>query len=322
MPTLSANTLKRTEYDFAGQTGIYHGKVRDIYTIRDKYVVMIATDRISAFDTILPRPIPYKGQVLNQLAAYFLEKTEDIVPNWLMSAPDPNVSIGLKAEPVKIELVIRSCLVGHAWREYKSGKRTLSGVTLPDGMREYDSFPKPVITPTTKAESGHDEDITATDIVAQGLATKEEWEQLTVYMRELFDRGRQMAADRGLVLADTKYEFGRLDGKLILIDEVHTPDSSRYFHADSYRAFVEDKNDQAPEHLSKEFVRSWLMREGFSGKKGQEVPVLSDEFINEISERYIQLYEKMTGKDFVKQAQTDIVKRINDNVNKAIEELN
>jgi phosphoribosylaminoimidazole-succinocarboxamide synthase len=280
---------------------------------------MVATDRISAFDVILGRPIPYKGQVLNQLAAHFLKKTADIVPNWLQAVPDPNVSVGRKAEPVKIELVIRGCLVGHAWREYQSGERTLSGAAMPDGLQQYDAFPEPLITPTTKADVGHDEDITEAEILAQGLATAEEWQQLTTYMRQLFARGQELARARGLVLADTKYEFGRLDGQLILIDEVHTPDSSRYFHADSYDAYVGGQTKEPPRHLSKEFVREWLLERGFSGKAGETVPELTDQFVREASERYIELYEEMTGESFVKAAADNISERIETNLKSYLE---
>ncbi len=235
---MDIQAIETTDFKFPSQTALYHGKVREVYTINDELIVSIVTDRISAFDIILPQAIPYKGQVLNQLAAHFLETTRTIVPNWLQAVPDPNVSVGLKADPVLVEMVIRGCLVGHAWREYKDGKRSLCGVTLPDGMEEYDSFPEPIITPTTKADVGHDEDISAAELIKQGLATAEEWDELSSYSLELFESGQQMARSRGLVLADTKYEFGRLGGKLILIDEVHTPDSSRYFYADSYDSYV------------------------------------------------------------------------------------
>jgi len=285
-----------------------------MYTIGDDRLVSIATDRISAFDVVLPRTIPYKGQVLNQLAAHFLKQTEDIIENWLLGVLDPNVSVGRKAEPVKIEIVVRGCLVGHAWREYEAGKRELCGVALPDGLQEYDSFAAPIITPTTKADAGHDEDISGPDCITQGLATSEEWQQLSDYALKLFARGQQLARDRGLVLADTKYEFGRLDGKLILIDEVHTPDSSRYFYADSYDAYVGGRKGEAPKHLSKEFVRAWLMEHGFSGQAGQAVPELTDDFVSSVSERYIELYDKLTGEAFVKADTADILKRIETNV--------
>ena len=317
---MGKQAISTTDFSFPGQTALYHGKVRDVYTIGDKLLLMVATDRISTFDVVLPRAIPYKGQVLNQLAAHFLEKTADIVPNWLQAVPDPNVSAGLKAEPVMIELVIRGCLVGHAWREYQSGKRELSGAPMPDGMKEYDNFPEPLITPTTKAETGHDEDITVEEILAQGLATAEEWQQMEEYMRQLFARGQEMARARGLVLADTKYEFGRLDGKLILIDEIHTPDSSRYFYADGYDAYVAGKNDATPKHLSKEFVRAWLMDKGYSGQDGQDIPELTDEFVNMVSERYIELYEEMTGDKFVKADAADVMGRIETNVKNYLKE--
>ncbi len=285
-----------------------------MYTIGNDCLVSIATDRISAFDVVLPRAIPYKGQVLNQLAAHFLEQTGDIIENWLQAVPDPNASVGRKAEPVKIEIVVRGCLVGHAWREYEAGKRQLCGVDLPEGLQEYDGFESPIITPTTKADAGHDEDISGAECVKLGLATAEEWQQLSDYALKLFARGQQLARDRGLVLADTKYEFGRLDGKLILIDEVHTPDSSRYFYADSYDAYVAGHKDEAPKHLSKEFVRAWLMEHGFSGQDGQAVPELTDVFVSSVSERYIELYDKLTGKAFVKADTADILRRIETNV--------
>jgi phosphoribosylaminoimidazole-succinocarboxamide synthase len=316
---MDAQSIAKTDFKFPGQTALFHGKVRDVYSIDDKLITIVATDRISCFDVILPRAIPYKGQVLNQLAAHFLEKTSDIVPNWLQNVPDPNVSVGLKAEPVMIELIIRSCLVGHAWREYKSGKRQLCGVALPDGMQEYDAFPEPIITPTTKAETGHDEDLTESELLEQGLATPQEWQQLTDYMRKLFARGQEMARARGLVLADTKYEFGRAGGKIILIDEVHTPDSSRYFYADSYDAYVGGKKDETPKQLSKEFVRKWLMEQGFNGQEGQSVPELTDDFITQISERYIELYEKMSGETFVKPGGDDALARIEANVKTYLE---
>jgi phosphoribosylaminoimidazole-succinocarboxamide synthase len=317
---MGKQAISTTDFSFPGQTALYHGKVRDVYTIGEKQIVMVATDRISAFDVILPRAIPYKGQVLNQLAAHFLEKTADIVPNWLQAVPDPNVSAGLKAEPVMVELVIRGCLVGHAWREYQAGKRELSGAPMPDGMKEYDNFPEPLITPTTKAEVGHDEDITVEEILSQGLATAEEWQQMEEYMRKLFARGQEMARARGLVLADTKYEFGRLDGKLILIDEVHTPDSSRYFYGDGYDAYVAGKNDATPKHLSKEFVRAWLMDKGYSGQSGQTMPELGDGFVNKVSARYIELYEEMTGDKFAKANAGDVMGRIETNVNNYLKE--
>jgi phosphoribosylaminoimidazole-succinocarboxamide synthase len=307
-------TIATTDFHFPGQTALYHGKVRDVYTINDDTLVSVATDRISAFDVILPRQIPFKGQVLNQIAAHFLRQTSDIISNWLEATPDPNASIGRKAEPVKIELIIRGCLVGHAWREYAAGKRELCGVALPNGMKEYDQFAEPIITPTSKADVGHDEDLSEAEILQQNLATAEEWDQLKSYMRQLFKKGQAMATARGLVLADTKYEFGRLNGELILIDEVHTPDSSRYFYADSYEDYVSGKSTEKPKHLSKEFVREWLMEHAFSGQAGQSMPHLTDEFINSVSERYIELYEEMTGEKFVKADDSDPLKRIENNV--------
>ncbi len=318
---MDTQAISTTDFTFPGQTALYHGKVRDVYTIRDDLLLMIATDRISAFDIILPKPIPYKGQVLNQLAAHFLEKTSDIVPNWLQAVPDPNVSAGQKAEPVMIEMVVRGCLVGHAWREYQEGKREICGTPMPQGLQEYDSFPGPIITPTTKADVGHDEDITPTDCIEQGLATAQEWDQLSQYSQQLFARGQEMAHARGLVLADTKYEFGRLDGKLILIDEVHTPDSSRYFYSDSYEAYIGGKESVPPRQLSKEFVRAWLMVGGFNGQAGQQIPELTDEFISQVSSRYIELYEQLTGQKFVKAPDANVMQRIETNVNNYLENL-
>jgi phosphoribosylaminoimidazole-succinocarboxamide synthase len=317
---MDTQAISTTDFQFPGQTALYHGKVRDVYSIGTDKIVIIATDRISAFDVVLPRSIPYKGQMLNQLAAYFLEKTSDIVPNWLQAMPDPNASAGLMAEPVMIEMIVRGCLVGSAWREYQAGQRELCGVPLPADMTEYDAFPEPIVTPTTKADVGHDENITPDEIIAQGLATPEEWQQLSDYAQALFARGRQMARARGLVLADTKYEFGRLDGKLILIDEVHTPDSSRYFYADSYDAYTGGQKDKTPKQLSKEFVREWLMEQGFSGQDGQAVPELTDEFVTQVSERYIELYEQVSGETFAKTPTENIKQRIEINVKKYLEQ--
>lgn len=305
--------ISSTDFSFPGQTGVYHGKVRDVYTIADK-LVMVATDRISAFDVILPRPIPFKGQVLNQLAAHFLRETSDIVPNWLEATPDPNVSIGKKAEPVMVEMVIRGYLVGHAWREYKAGKRELCGQPMPDGMSENEAFDSPLITPTSKAETGHDEDMTEAEILEQKLATPDEWKQLCDYAQKLFARGQEMAKAQGLILVDTKYEFGRLDGKIILIDEVHTPDSSRYFYSDGYQKYMAGDKSEPPKQLSKEFVREWLMANGFNGDAGQTVPEMTDEFINSVSERYIELYEKVSGQKFQK-ADGDPLPRIEASIN-------
>ncbi len=316
---MGTQAISTTDFQFPGQTALYHGKVRDVYSIGDKRLVMIATDRISAFDIVLARAIPYKGQVLNQLAAHFLEKTSDIVPNWLQAVPDPNASAGLKAEPVMIEMVIRGCLVGHAWREYQAGKRELCGAVMPEGLSEYDAFPEPLITPTTKADVGHDEDIIGADILAQGLATAEEWQQLQDYTRQLFARGQEMARARGLVLADTKYEFGRLDGRLILIDEANTPDSSRYFYADSYDAYVGGDKQVTPRHLSKEFVREWLMERGFRNQPGETMPELDDDFVQMVTERYIELYEEMTGENFVKALADNVPGRIEANVKAYLE---
>ncbi|MBI2588764.1 phosphoribosylaminoimidazolesuccinocarboxamide synthase [Candidatus Saccharibacteria bacterium] len=314
-------TISRTDFAFPGQTGVYRGKVRDVYGIGDKYIVAVATDRISAFDVILPRGIPYKGQVLNQLAAHFLKATEGITPNWLVAVPDPNVSIGYKFEPFKIEMVVRGCLVGHAWREYKTGKRQISGFAMPDGLKEYDKFPEPILTPATKAEEGHDEDISPEEIVSRGLATKSEWEKLAQLTHQLFAKGQKMAKARGLYLADTKYEFGKSGDKIYLIDEVHTPDSSRYFYLDSYNKYSKDRKDE-PKHLSKEFVREWLMEQGFNGRKGQKMPEMTDEFVNSVSERYIELYEEMSGQKFIKPpAGQDIMKRIETNAREALGKL-
>jgi phosphoribosylaminoimidazole-succinocarboxamide synthase len=311
---MDTQTIKSTDFSLPGQTGLYHGKVRDVYTINDSLLVSVATDRISAFDVILPRPIPYKGQVLNQLAAHFLRKTSDIVPNWLEATPDPNVSAGVKAEPFKVEMVIRSLLVGHAWREYQAGKRELCGVDLPEGMQEFDAFPEPIITPSTKADEGHDEDISISEIIGRGLATKEEWVQLENYTCRLFARGQEMAKAQGLILADTKYEFGKVDGKIVLIDEIHTPDSSRYFYSDGF-------GEGKPKHLSKEFVREWLMAGGFDGH-GQPVPEMTDEFVQSVSDRYIELYEKVSGEKFVKATSDNILDRIQNNVTKYLENPN
>ncbi|PIZ63416.1 phosphoribosylaminoimidazolesuccinocarboxamide synthase [Candidatus Saccharibacteria bacterium CG_4_10_14_0_2_um_filter_52_9] len=312
---MGTDAIANTDFKFPGQTSLYHGKVRDVYFIGDKTLVSIATDRISAFDVILPRAIPYKGQVLNQIAAHFLEKTSDIVPNWLKATPDPSVSAGLKANPVMIEMIVRGCLVGSAWRSYEAGERSLCGVNLPEGMQEYDSFPEPIVTPTTKADVGHDENIAPQEIVKQNLATQEEWDQLADYALKIFKRGQEIARAQGLVLADTKYEFGRLDVEIILIDEIHTPDSSRYFYADSYDSYVGGKKDEAPRQLSKEFVREWLMANGFKGDAGQTVPEMTDEFVNSVTDRYIELYEKVIGQPFVKAPVENIIKRIETNVN-------
>lgn len=290
-------------FQFPGQTNYYKGKVRDVYTIQDSTLVMIASDRISAFDVILPRPIPFKGQVLNQIAAYMLKATEDICPNWLLKVPAPNVSVGIKCIPFKIEMVVRGNLTGHAWRTYQSGKRVLCGINMPEGMKENDYFPSPIITPSTKAAEGHDEDISKEEIISQGLATEAQWEQLSDFALRLFERGKEIAAKQGLILVDTKYEFGLHEGKIVLMDEIHTPDSSRYFYADGFEERL--AADQKQKQLSKEFVREWLIANNFMGKEGQQVPEMSDEWINTISKRYIELYEKVIGEPFHPQSLSD-----------------
>ncbi len=305
-------TLVKTDYKFPGQTAVYHGKVRDVYTIADNLLVMVATDRISAFDVILPKGIPFKGQVLNQIASEFLEATADIVPNWRLATPDPMVTVGYRCEGFPVEMIIRGYLTGSAWREYAAGARELCGVKLPEGMRENERFPEPIITPTTKAAEGHDENISREEIIAQGLVSREDYEQMEAYTRALFARGTQMAADKGLILVDTKYEFGKRDGKVILIDEIHTPDSSRYFYADGYEERFAKGEPQR--QLSKEFVRQWLIDHGFMGKEGQQVPEMTDAFCREVSERYIELYEHITGEKFVRETSEDIAARIEKNV--------
>lgn len=307
-----ASTLVKTDYHFPGQTAVYHGKVRDVYTINNDTMVMIATDRISAFDVILPEGIPYKGQVLNQIAAYFLDASADIVPNWKRAVPDPMVSVGVRAESFPVEMIIRGYLTGSAWREYKNGCRELCGVKLPDGMRENERFHEPIITPTTKAAEGHDENISREEIIAQGLVSEENYKVMEEYTRRLFKLGTEMAADKGLILVDTKYEFGLYNGKVILIDEIHTPDSSRYFYADGYKERFEKGEPQR--QLSKEFVRQWLIDHGFMGREGQKMPEMSPEFIRSVSDRYIELFEHVTGQKFVKAEETDLAKRIDKNV--------
>lgn len=290
-----AKTLVRTDFNFEGQTNVYHGKVRDVYSIGNDILVMVATDRISAFDVILPKGIPSKGQVLNQIAASFLDATADIVPNWKLATPDPMVTVGKKCEGFAVEMIIRGYLTGSAWRAYKEGCREICGVKLPDGMRENERFPEPIITPTTKAAEGHDEDISREEIIAKGIVSKEDYEQVEKYTRALFARGTEIAASKGLILVDTKYEFGKADGKVILMDEIHTPDSSRYFYADGYQEKFEKGEPQ--KQLSKEFVRQWLIENGFMGKKGQQVPEMTDEYCETVSQRYIELYEDITGKN-------------------------
>lgn len=294
-----------SSYQFPFQTNIYHGKVRDVYTIGNDWLVMIASNRISAFDVILPRPIPYKGQVLNQIAAYMLEATRDICPNWLVEVPTPNSAIGKKCTPFKIEMVVRGNVVGHAWRTYSSGKRELCGVTMPEGLKENDFFPTPIITPSTKADAGHDEDISKEEIIATGLASREDWAVLERYTLALFARGKEIAAAQRLILADTKYEFGKIGDTIYLMDEVHTPDSSRYFYADGFEE--RQASGEKQKQLSKEFVREWLIANNFMGKEGQTVPAMSDEWIDTISKRYIELYEKVTGHAFVPESLDDTV---------------
>jgi phosphoribosylaminoimidazole-succinocarboxamide synthase len=284
-------------FAFPGQTGFYSGKVRDVYSIGENWLVMVASDRISAFDVILSRPIPFKGQVLNQIAAYMLEATRDICPNWLVSTPAPNASVGKRCEPFKIEMVVRGHLTGHAWRTYSAGKRMLCGVPLPEGLQENDAFETPIITPSTKAAEGHDEDISQAEIIAQGLASADEWQQLTDYALRLFERGKTIARQQGLILVDTKYEFGKIGDTIYLMDEVHTPDSSRYFFLDGFQE-RQQKGERQPQ-LSKEFVREWLIANDFMGKEGQVVPLMTDEWVNTISKRYIELYEKVIGKPFI-----------------------
>ncbi len=306
------NSITESDFNFTGQKSVYHGKVRDVYTLDNGLLVMVASDRISAFDHILPKGIPYKGQVLNQVATMFLEATKDIVPNWLIATPDPTVAVGYACEPVRVEMVIRGYMAGHAAREYKAGKRVLCGVQMPEGMRENDPFPEPIITPAVKADEGHDEDISREEILAQNLVPKAIYEQMEDYTRALFKRGTEMAAKQGLILVDTKYEFGIRDGQVILIDEIHTPDSSRYFYADGY----EERQQQGAEQkqLSKEFVRQWLIEQGFQGKEGQQMPDMPESFVKTVSERYIELFEKVTGKTFEKHDTSDIPARIHRNV--------
>ncbi|NDW11692.1 phosphoribosylaminoimidazolesuccinocarboxamide synthase [Bacteroides sp. 214] len=308
-----SKALVRTDFNFPGQKNVYHGKVRDVYSIGEDLLVMVASDRISAFDVVLPKGIPYKGQVLNQIAAKFLDATADIVPNWKIASPDPMVTVGVRCEGFRIEMIIRGYLTGSAWREYQAGNRNLCGVILPDGMKENQKFPTPIITPTTKADEGHDENISKEEILKQGIVSKEDYEQMEQYTYALFQRGTEMAADKGLILVDTKYEFGKKDGKIYLIDEIHTPDSSRYFYADGY----EEKfaKGEAQKQLSKEFVRQWLMDNGFMGKAGQQVPEMTEAYVESVSERYIELYEHIVGEKFVKANSEDILSRIEKNIN-------
>ncbi|WP_409286235.1 phosphoribosylaminoimidazolesuccinocarboxamide synthase [Pontibacter sp. G13] len=314
------NAIKDTDFHFPGQTDVYKGKVRDVYSIGDDYLAIVASDRISAFDYILPAPIPFKGQVLNQISAHFFEAVGDMVPTHVVSTPDPNVTIGLKCKPVMVEVVVRGYLAGHAWRTYNSGKRELCGVALPDGLKEGDKLPEPIITPATKSTIGHDEDISEFEILKSGLLEADEWGQIKHYALSLFDLGTKMAAEQGLILVDTKYEFGERDGQIYLIDEVHTPDSSRYYYLDGYaeRQAAGERQKQ----LSKEFVREWLMENGFQGLDGQVMPEMPEEFVNSVTERYVELYERITGKKFVPADVTDIQARIEANVVPALAEIN
>lgn len=305
-------TLARTDFRLPGQKAVYRGKVRDVYTLENDLLVMIATDRISAFDVVLPAGIPYKGQVLNQIAAHYLDATRDIVPNWKIATPDPMVTIGHRCEPFKVEMVIRGYITGSAWRAYAAGERVLCGLPLPEGMRENQRFEHPIITPTTKADEGHDENISREEIIAQGLVSKEDYEQIERYTYALFERGTQMAAEKGLILVDTKYEFGKKDGKIYLIDELHTPDSSRYFYAEGYQERFE--RGEAQKQLSKEFVRQWLIENGFQGKPGQQIPEMTEAYCDSVSERYIELYERVVGKPFEKADLSNLAERIEKNI--------
>jgi phosphoribosylaminoimidazole-succinocarboxamide synthase len=307
------NAIVKTDFNFPNQKGVYKGKVRDVYNINDELLVMIASDRISAFDVVLPKGIPYKGQVLNQIAAKFLDVTADIVPNWKLAVPDPMVTVGHYCDPVKVEMVIRGYLSGHAWREYREGKRSICGVAMPDGLKENDKFPEPILTPTTKAAVGHDEDISREEIIRLGLVEEKDYIQLENYTKALFQRGTEIAATMGLILVDTKYEFGKVGDKIYLIDEIHTPDSSRYFYKDGYQK--RQNAGESQKQLSKEFVREWLMANGFQGKDGQKVPEMHDEFVNSVSERYIELYEHITGDNFVKADSNDVLARVEKNIN-------
>ncbi len=309
------NTITQTNFNFSNQTNLYKGKVRDVYTINNDKLVMIASDRISAFDHVLPKGIPYKGQVLNQIASKFLDATSDIVPNWKEASPDPSVTVGKRCEPFKVEMVIRGYLTGHAWREYRSGKRLLCGVSMPENMVENERFPSPIITPTTKADVGHDEDITREEILETNLVSEDDYKKLEEYTYELFQRGTEMAKEKGLILVDTKYEFGKdSNGVITLIDEIHTPDSSRYFYSDGYNDRI--KNNLPQKQLSKEFVRQWLIENGFQGKEGQNIPHMSDDYCNEVSERYIELFELITGDNFVKEDVSNVLNRVEENISK------
>ncbi|HQS51673.1 MAG: phosphoribosylaminoimidazolesuccinocarboxamide synthase [Sphingobacteriales bacterium 17-39-43] len=313
------SAIKETHFNLPGQSKFYKGKVRDVYTIENNFLVMVVTDRISAFDVVLPEPIPFKGQVLNQIAAKFLAATQDIVPNWVLDVPDPNVTIGKICDPFKVEMVIRGYLAGHAWREYQSGKRSVCGVSLPEGLKENDKLPVPIITPTTKASVGHDEDISREEILSRNIVSEEDYIQLEKYTRALFQRGTEMAADQGLILVDTKYEFGKADSKIHLIDEIHTPDSSRYFYKEGYEE--RQKNNEQQKQLSKEFVRKWLIDNGFQGKEDQLIPEMTPEFVKSISDRYIELYEQITGDKFIKHDHSNALKRVENNIIEAINRL-
>ncbi|MBR5323725.1 MAG: phosphoribosylaminoimidazolesuccinocarboxamide synthase [Muribaculaceae bacterium] len=310
--------LVRTDFEFEGQKSVYHGKVRDVYNINDELLIMVATDRISAFDVILPKGIPFKGEVLNKIAAKFLDATSDIVPNWKLATPDPMVTVGLQCEGFRVEMIIRGYLTGSAWREYAAGCREICGVKLPEGMRENEKFPTPIITPTTKADEGHDENISKEEIIAQGIVSKEDYELMEKYTYALFERGTQMAQEKGLILVDTKYEFGKRDGKVYLIDEIHTPDSSRYFYAEGYEERFEKGEPQ--KQLSKEFVRQWLIENGFMGKEGQTVPEMTEEYVNSVSDRYIELYEHIVGEKFSRSECDDINARIEKNISEYLKE--
>jgi len=310
------DAIKETHFNFPHETNFYKGKVRDVYTIDNKNLVMVVTDRISAFDVVLPEAIPYKGQVLNQIAAKFLQATQDIVPNWVISVPDPNVTIGRICDPFKVEMVIRGYLAGHAWREYTAGKRKVCGVSLPDGLKENDKLPEPIITPTTKASVGHDEDISREQILARNIVSESDYGQLESYTKALFIRGTEIAAKQGLILVDTKYEFGKADGEIYLIDEIHTPDSSRYFYSEGYAE--RQKNGEPQKQLSKEFVRKWLIENGFQGKHGQVAPLMTNEIVQSISDRYIELYEQITGESFIKPGKENVLSRVEKAINNAL----
>ncbi len=316
---MTTQALTKTDFVFPGQKSVYHGKVRDVYNISDEFLVMVVSDRISAFDVVLPKGIPYKGQVLNQIASKFLDATADIVPNWKIATPDPNVTVGHFCEPFKVEMVIRGYLTGHAWREYKSGKRTICGMPMPDGMIENQKFDEPLLTPTTKASEGHDEDISRDEIISSGLVNREDYEKLEDFTRRVFARGTEMAAEKGLILVDTKYEFGKKDGVIYLIDEIHTPDSSRYFYAEGYEE--RQARGEQQKQLSKEFVRQWLIANGFQGKEGQVMPFMPEEFVASVTDRYIELFENITGDAFVKSDTSALLNRIENNVLSFLEQV-